>query len=160
MSEVTLTIGRRSYAVACADGQEAHVRAMGAEVDERLRRVGALSPNDAKNMLFAALILADELFEERRKPAPAGHNSSAPLPSEQTDAQARLSRLEEELTDAREELERLRQHLANANERLASVASASGGPVRDEDGLAVRLEQIAQALENSAARLESGLEGH
>lgn len=159
MSEVTLTIGRRGYTVACADGQEAHVRAMGAEVDERLRRVGALSPNDAKNMLFAALILADELFEERRKAGPSVDARNGSISGELVEAKTRLAIVEEELADAHEEAERLRQHLANANERLAR-AYGDGDAAGDDEKLAQRLEQLAHVLEKSAAVLERGDEAH
>lgn len=153
MSEVTLTIGRRSYTVACADGQEAHVRAMGAEVAERLRRLGTnQSTNDAKNVLFAALILADELFEERQK-----SQTAAAASPQQADALANadthIEKLEEELADAREEQERLRQHLVNANERL-SRAQAARESFANTDHLGHQLEQLASTLENSASVLE------
>lgn len=153
MSEVTLTIGRRSYTVACADGQEAHVRAMGAEVAERLRRLGTnQSTNDAKNVLFAALILADELFEERQRSQAAA--AIAPRSADAlADADAQLKKLEEELSDARDEQERLRQHLVNANERLARAQAARDGAV-DADRLGRQLEQLAETLENSASALE------
>lgn len=150
MNEVTLTIGRRSYTVACAPGQEEHVRAMGAEVDERLRRLaGNQSTNDAKNMLFAAIILADELFETRRSGAAPDENASAE-PSRE-----RLALLEEELADAREEQERLRQHLANANDRLTR-RDGDGAAGSVSEGLAVQLENFAVALEKSASLLEGG----
>lgn len=152
MNEVTITIGRRSYTVACAPGQEEHVRAMAAEVDERLRRLaGNQSTNDAKNMLFAAIILADELFETRRdgaaRAATTDENASAE-PSRE-----RLALLEEDLADAREEQERLRQHLANANDRLAR-RDGSGEAEFANEGLAVQLENLAAALEKSASLLE------
>lgn len=152
MSEVTLTIGRRSYTVACADGQEAHVRAMGAEVAERLRRLGTnQSSNDAKNVLFAALILADELFEERQRSQAATADPSFANTAAQSNAQ--IAKLEEELVDAREEQERLRQHLVNANERLARAQSARDSAA-DTDRLGKQLAQLAETLENSASVLE------
>ena len=48
MSDVTLAVGGRNYTVACADGQEEHVQRL------------------AKNLLFAALLLADELDEAKK----------------------------------------------------------------------------------------------
>ncbi len=72
MSEVTLRVGGRSYTVSCADGEEAHVRHLAAIVDGKLTALGGnLAPGDAKNLLFAALILADEVDEARRSEAPA-----------------------------------------------------------------------------------------
>lgn len=79
MSEVTLKVGGRAYTLSCADGEEAHVEHLASIVDGKLTALGgALAPGDAKNLLFAALILADEAEEARRsaKTAPsaeAGH---------------------------------------------------------------------------------------
>lgn len=67
MSDVTLQIGGRSYTVACADGQEPHVIHLASMIDVRLARMGNnISPNDAKNLLFAGLMLADELDEAKK----------------------------------------------------------------------------------------------
>lgn len=76
MSEVTLQVGGRPYTVACADGEDEHVRRLAGIVDGKLTAMGGnLAPGDAKNLLFAALILADELDEARA----AGAHSPAPL---------------------------------------------------------------------------------
>ena len=72
MSDVALTVGGRRYTVACAEGQEEHVKQLAAVVDSKLAAMGAnLSPNEAKNLLFAALFLADELDEARSGPTSA-----------------------------------------------------------------------------------------
>lgn len=79
MSEVTLQVGGRPYTVACADGEEARVRDLAAIVDEKLAGLGGnLAREEAKNLLFAALILADEVDELRRRGggAPASHGPS------------------------------------------------------------------------------------
>lgn len=157
MNEVTLTIGQRSYTVACADGQEPHVRAMGAEVHERLRRLGGnLSHNDTKNMLFAALILADELAEERRKEGGEMPPSTSATPDHMAaEAMQRIATLEEELHDARDEQDRLRQHLANANERLARASQRGAHGSADVERLAMQIEGLADSLEKSASVLET-----
>lgn len=67
MSEVTLQVGGRPYLVSCADGEEDHVRRLATVVDGKLAALGGtLAPGDTKNLLFAALILADEVEEARR----------------------------------------------------------------------------------------------
>ena len=67
MSDVALEVGGRKYTVACADGQEAHVQRLAAVIDAKLGDMGAnLSTQEAKNLLFAALLLADELDEAKR----------------------------------------------------------------------------------------------
>ena len=61
MSTVALRIGGKNYTVACADGEEAHLAKLGAMVDAKLRQMeGNLAPQEAQNLLFAALLLADE----------------------------------------------------------------------------------------------------
>lgn len=73
MSEVTLQVGGRPYTVSCADGEEAHVQHLAAIVDGKLAALGGnRAPGDAKNLLFAALILADEAEDARRATPPAG----------------------------------------------------------------------------------------
>ena len=71
MSDVALLIGGRSYTVACADGEEDHILELAAMIDERLSRMGTnLSHMEAKNLLFAALMLADEVHEAKRRQPP------------------------------------------------------------------------------------------
>ena len=77
MSDVSLEVGGRKYTVACADGQEAHVQRLASVIDEKLGTMGAnLSSQEAKNLLFAALLLADELDEAKRA------TPAAPPPAE------------------------------------------------------------------------------
>ena len=72
MSNVTLSIAGRNYTVACADGDEERVRDLAAMIGERLAGIGASlnNPMEAKNLLIASLILADELDEARKDPPP------------------------------------------------------------------------------------------
>ncbi len=66
MSDVTLTIGGRSYTVACAAGEEAHIAELGRMIDDKLGTLPRGSgKNDSRSLLFATLLLADELHELR-----------------------------------------------------------------------------------------------
>lgn len=71
MSNVTLSIGGRSFTVACAEGEEEHVAGLGRMINERLTSMGDVSgQNEARMLLFAALLLADEVHEAQfRTPA-------------------------------------------------------------------------------------------
>lgn len=76
MSNVTLSIGGRDYAVACAEGEEAHVRGLGALIDGKIKAMGsAAGHSETRDLLFATLLLADEIHELQRggatAPAPA-----------------------------------------------------------------------------------------
>jgi cell division protein ZapA len=76
MSNVVLAIGGREYAMACAAGEEAHIHELGRMIDDKL---GTLpdggAQNDSRSLLFAALLLADELHELRKsaETMPAAH---------------------------------------------------------------------------------------
>ncbi len=64
MSNVTLTIGGRNFSVACTTGEEAHVEALGRAIDAKVVAVdGAAGESESRMLLFAALMLADELSE-------------------------------------------------------------------------------------------------
>lgn len=64
MSNVTLSIGGRSFTVACAAGEEAHVLGLGNMIDAKLSAMGDMAgQSEARTLLFAALLLADELHE-------------------------------------------------------------------------------------------------
>ncbi len=78
MSEIALEIGGRSYAVACADGEEDHIRKLAQAIDAKVAALGGnKSHNDTKNLLFAALMLADELHEKGGKAGSSGDEGTA-----------------------------------------------------------------------------------
>jgi cell division protein ZapA len=67
VSEVSLQIGGRAYKVACADGEEGHIRHLARIIDGKMAAVGNnAGVSEAQSLLFAALFLADELDEARR----------------------------------------------------------------------------------------------
>ena len=66
MAEVELTIAGRNYRVGCRAGEEANLREAASLVDgksrEALAGLGTLS--EARQLLFASLLLADQLIEK------------------------------------------------------------------------------------------------
>jgi cell division protein ZapA len=90
MSNVTLQIGGRSYTVACAAGEEGHVAGLGRLIDEKVQAMGT-GHNEVRQLLFAALLLADELHEARQRPAAA---TAAPPPDHSAALEAIADRLE------------------------------------------------------------------
>jgi cell division protein ZapA len=70
MAEVTLNIGGRNHLVACKDGEEDQLRALGGRLDGYARAAGraAGSAGGERTMLFIALMLADDLVEAERNP--------------------------------------------------------------------------------------------
>jgi cell division protein ZapA len=67
MAELDLNIAGRLYRVACRPGEEDNLRTAAALVDaksrEALAGLGALS--EARQLLFAALLLADQMIDPR-----------------------------------------------------------------------------------------------
>jgi cell division protein ZapA len=66
MAEVDLTIAGRPYRVACRSGEEDSLRAAGALVDSKSREAlaGLGTMSEARQLLFASLLLADQLLDE------------------------------------------------------------------------------------------------
>ncbi len=80
MSNVVLTIGGREYSMACARGEEAHIGELGRMIDGKLGSLPeSASQNDSRSLLFAALLLADELHELRKSAGAIPLATPAPL---------------------------------------------------------------------------------
>jgi cell division protein ZapA len=103
MAEVEVTIAGRSYRIACRDGEEDNLRSAAGLVDQKSREAlaGLGSLSEARQLLFASLLLADQLIDKRSTQPP----SVDAMASERANALA--SRLE---------------HLAEALEREAATS--------------------------------------
>jgi cell division protein ZapA len=73
MAQVDLIIAGRPYQIACREGEEENLKAAARLVDaksrEALSGLGTLS--ESRQLLFASLLLADQLVEGRTEAAPA-----------------------------------------------------------------------------------------
>jgi cell division protein ZapA len=69
MAQVTLRINGFAYTLGCRDGEEQHLAAMGREVDQRIESVKASAgqSGEARMLVMAGLMMADELHELRHK---------------------------------------------------------------------------------------------
>ena len=72
MAEIDVFIAGRAYKVACRDGEEDSLRKAASLVDaksrEALAGLGTLS--EARQLLFASLLLADDLVDDGKAPPP------------------------------------------------------------------------------------------
>ena len=95
---VDLTIAGRTYQVACREGEEDNLRAAARLVDgksrEALAGLGTLS--EARQFLFASLLLADQLIDKSPEAAAAAAPPApaAPDPALVERAEALANRLE------------------------------------------------------------------
>lgn len=67
MAQVTIRINGFSYAVSCEDGQELHLENMASEIERRIESIKAIGgqSGEARLLVLAALLLADELHDSR-----------------------------------------------------------------------------------------------
>ena len=65
MAQLSLKLNGYAYTVGCEDGQEAHLRAMAAQVESRIARIKALGgqSGETRLLVLAALLMADELHD-------------------------------------------------------------------------------------------------
>ena len=96
---VDLSIAGRTYQVACREGEEENLRAAARLVDSKSREalagLGTLS--EARQFLFASLLLADQLIDK----APGSETASPPAPGQ---AEAPAARVEPALVFQAERL--------------------------------------------------------
>ena len=112
MSNVNLNIGGRSFTLACADGQEGHVEHLGRLIDEKVAAAGAVGQTETRMLLFAAIMLADEVHNLREQnatpaptppPTPTTGEDNASLPPEMLDRLAKIADSIENLASLLEE---------------------------------------------------------
>ena len=110
MSNIALTIGGRSFTVACADGEEAHVAGLGRMIHDKVAAMGdGAQQGESRMLLFAALLLADEVSDLRESavvaaPAPpvaAPESASGTV----TDIAARLDAIARQMENLADRLE-------------------------------------------------------
>jgi cell division protein ZapA len=104
MANIDIEVAGRRYNVACREGEEEHLRSLAAEVDRRAQdATGALgSLTETRQLLFAALLIADDIKEIR---AGAGIPDPVPPPPDPAVAQA-LERLAARVESIADGLER------------------------------------------------------
>lgn len=145
MSEVTLLIGGKHYTLACAPGEENRVKQLGVQINKKLSELGEnIAASPAQNLVFAALLLADELDEIR-----SGSGESI--------ANAALEESKRHVEQLKLELEALRTEHDEAVRELATASQASAQPSSGEnaDEFGDLAEKLADRLEACATKLEA-----
>jgi cell division protein ZapA len=91
MSNVTLDIAGRKFTVACAEGEEAHISLLGRTINGKLVNMpNVAGQSEARALLYAALLLADENFELKQN----GGVSAEPPPEMAESLETLAGRLE------------------------------------------------------------------
>jgi cell division protein ZapA len=116
MAQVNLTVNGRVYRMACDDGEEAHVEALGTRFDGAITELrDALGEiGDQRLMVMAGILMTDRL----------------------DDAERRLQRVEQELRDLQE----------NRRGTLARFDSLEENFVDSIEDAAARIERLAERI--------------
>ena len=78
MSNITLDIAGRRFTVACGPGEEPHIEMLGRIIDSKIEGMpGLASQSEARCLLYAALLLADEVHELRTGASPVEDGRAA-----------------------------------------------------------------------------------
>ena len=112
---LTLSIGGRNHVVSAAPGDEAHLLALAAMIDTRIRKLGmAHGQTEARMLLIAALTLADEVhaLQNHRPAPPPPPPPPPPAPAPEPNAPAIVARV----TDLAARVEKLAARLEQSGE--------------------------------------------
>ncbi|MGO9817728.1 MAG: cell division protein ZapA [Acidocella sp.] len=90
MAQVTIRINGYAYTVGCEDGQEEHLGQMATEIEQRINSIKAIGgqSGEARLLMLAALLLADEMHDMRQAAAAAAKPAKT-----DNDRRARLRRM-------------------------------------------------------------------
>jgi cell division protein ZapA len=105
MAQVTLRINGYAYTLGCKDGEEKHLEAMGAEVSSRIEGVRLASgpSGEARMLVMAALLMADDIFEMRNKLQNAARaNDASAIDPKLGNKLNRMAKRAEEIADGLE----------------------------------------------------------
>jgi cell division protein ZapA len=108
MAQVTIRINGFAYIVGCEDGQEAHLEQMATEIEQRINSIKSIGgqSGEARLLMLAALLLADELHDLRKgakaagAPAPVSADAGSERRAKLRRVAARAEEIAADLTDA------------------------------------------------------------
>lgn len=179
MTQVRIKVGPRSYPIACGPGDEEKVAQFGALIDANYAKLGGRSAQEADNVVYAALFLADELDEaqefmrdakveitELKQKLQAAEDDAANAVqkansdkehhkersgSKKAELRAEIATLRKAEERARKENAKLKAQISEMEERARHQHDLFGGPAED----AALSEALAEQLEELAVRVES-----
>ena len=95
MAQVTLRINGYAYTIGCRDGEEQHLQSMAAQVEQRIDRIKSTAgqSGEARMLVMAALLMADDLFEMDQRVQTAEARAAAAPTNGDPKLGRRLSRM-------------------------------------------------------------------
>jgi len=144
VADVKLMIAGRPYDVHCADGEEAQLLQLAAVVDEKAREING--GTEVRQLLFAALMLADDVQEAKGKVDKAEPQSDS--------LRAAVALAESREAATRDELRAAVAREQAALKELEAAQSAPAAPSPATPANDRALLQIADRIEALATKVE------
>ena len=153
MADVRVTIAGTIHEVRCDDGQEARLRELATIVDAKAETVPGGS--DTRRLLFASLLLADEVSELRAK-VDATQRIGESHAAELDDVRGAMAEVETALKLAAAERETLQRAVHEAREQAKAAEQAATSAVPSANPMhTAALDRIAERIEALATRVEA-----
>ncbi|MDY7098268.1 MAG: cell division protein ZapA [Pseudomonadota bacterium] len=151
MPEVSIKIGPRSYNIGCGDGEQNKVAELGALIAEKYEALGtARAPTESQNLVFAALFMADELAELRKRVSKAEKTAA----TAQAQIDEALKKAEDTAQTARDEAER---KIEKAKAKADQEKEKSGGKKAELKAEIETLRKAEARSRDQVQRLKSEL---
>lgn len=119
MAQVTVTIAKHVYRVACGEGEEAHLQGLARQIDQRIEKLkkdfGEIG--DQRLTIMAAITVADELAEAKRRIAELEVeivNATSRETNFAAERDAWADKVADTLGETAARIERITQHLNTA----------------------------------------------
>ncbi|WP_284125223.1 cell division protein ZapA [Parerythrobacter aestuarii] len=135
MNTLNLTVGGRTFAIACQPGDEPHIQNLGAQIDAKFQQ---LAPRYSQNLLFATLQLADDLHRAQLTAEKAAADLAA------TDTHVANAKREADL--AVSQAEKLKVRVADLERELDRLQSANQQEANKYNDLAADNERFKIAV--------------
>lgn len=140
MPELDLSIGGRTYAVACQEGEELHLKTAAAKLDVEATHVATASGGrlpESRVLLMAGLMLADQVGDVNQT---------------ERYSEERTAEMEQKLRDALRANQDMQQKLAELTAAATPVEEADTSEAEEVLArVADELEAVADQLEGKAA---------
>ena len=132
MPQVLVTIDGRSYRLACSPGEEEHLGGLAKYVDGKITEMhGSFRDiGDQRIVVMAALSIADELFEAKRKAEGRASDAEGAL-SREKHAAEQLASESEAREAAMARVAELEAAIAEATSRIEALAETEAATTED-----------------------------
>ncbi|MGE0417371.1 MAG: cell division protein ZapA [Acetobacteraceae bacterium] len=107
MAQVTIRINGYAYTIGCNDGEEQHLLSMAGEVEKRIDSIKAAAgqSGEARMLVMAGLLMADDLYETRKRLAELEAAVASGDPGSAAKVNRRLGRVAKRAEEIADDLE-------------------------------------------------------